>query len=92
MTTPDIAGATTFDLLRVSYVAAGGPRLQTPFGTGNFAVVTGVTRSSACSAGMCTFTDTQAALSSYTVATTAYFPLLAYWPGSLILGSNSDTN
>src|SRR5207302_6817677 len=38
---PDIAGATTFDLLRVS---VSGPE-QAPFGTGNFAVVTNVAKS-----------------------------------------------
>ena len=92
VTSPDIPGATTFDVLRVLYTAAGSPRLQTPNGTGNYAVVTGVTRSSACSAGVCTFTDPQTALASYTVATPNYFPLLNYWPGSLILGSNSDTS
>ena len=67
---PDIAGATTFDLLRVS---VSGPE-------------------QACATGLCTFTDTQAALQSYTVATAAYYPLLTFWPGNLILGSASDSN
>jgi len=92
VTTPDIPGATSFDVLRVLYTATGAPRLQTPNGTGNYAVATGVTRSSACSSGVCSFTDTQTTLGSYTVATPAYLPLLTYWPGSLVLGSNSDTN
>jgi hypothetical protein len=92
VTTPDIPGASSFDLLRVTYAAAGSPRLQAPSGTGNYGVATGVAESSACSGGICTFTDTQAALSSYTVAATTYFPLLTYWPGNLILGSNGDTN
>ncbi len=34
VTTPDIAGATTFDLLRVTYLAPNNPREQAPFGTG----------------------------------------------------------
>ena len=58
MTTADIAGAASFDLLRVT--AIGGQRDQAPYGTGNFAVLTNVARASVCSKGMCTFTDTQA--------------------------------
>ncbi len=91
ITAPDIAGATSFDVLRVTYIAAGGTRLQTPNGTGNFAVATGVFRNSACGGGVCTFTDTQGPLSSYRVTTPTYFPLLTFWPGSIILGSGSDT-
>ncbi|HEY4053529.1 MAG TPA: hypothetical protein VGL74_07300 [Terriglobales bacterium] len=88
VTVPDIAGASTLDLLRVT---ATGPE-QAPFGTGNFAVATNVARSSICANGVCTFTDTQAALSSYTVAPPIYFPLLTFWPGNLVLASNGDTN
>lgn len=87
VTTPDIAGATTLDLLRVT---ATGPE-QAPFGTGNYAVMTGVTRSSACVNGVCTFTDTQAALQNYIVATPTYFPLLTFWPGNLVLGTAGDS-
>jgi hypothetical protein len=86
VTTPDIAGATTLDLLRVN---ATGPE-QAPFGTGNYAVATNVARTSACTNGVCTFTDTQAALSSYTVAAPTYFPLLTFWPGNLVLASGGD--
>jgi hypothetical protein len=88
VTTPDIAGASTLDLLRVT---AAQPE-QAPFGTGNFAVAANLARTSVCSNGVCTFTDTQAALQSYTVATPTYFPLLTYWPGSLVLGANSDSS
>lgn len=88
VTIPDIAGATSFDLLRVT---VSGPE-QAPFGTGNFAVATNVARASACANGVCTFTDTQAALQSYTVANASYYPLLTFWPGNLILGSASDSN
>jgi len=90
VTTPDIAGANTFDLLRVTPPASG-PE-QAPYGTGNYAVVTGVSRSSACLNGVCTFTDAQSALQSYTVANPNYFPLLTFWPGSLVLGTNQDAN
>jgi hypothetical protein len=92
VTTPDIPGADSFDLLRVTYIAAGGPRLQTPNGTGDFAVVTGVFRNSACDAGVCTFTDSQRPLTQYAVPTPAYFPLLRFWPGTVVLGPGSDTN
>jgi hypothetical protein len=55
VTTADITGAASFDLLRVTAVA--GQRDQGPYGTGNYAVLTKVSRSSACSKGVCTFTD-----------------------------------
>ncbi|HSS96726.1 MAG TPA: hypothetical protein VLK33_06845, partial [Terriglobales bacterium] len=90
VTTPDIAGASNFDLLRVGIVING--RNQAPFGTGNLAVATAVSRASACSNGVCTFTDTQAALQSYTVATPTYFPMLSFWPAGLVLGASSDSN
>ncbi len=91
VTTPDVAGASTFDLLRVTYVSAGAPREQAPYGTGNFAVAKNVSRASVCTNGVCTFTDTQAALQSYTVATPVYFPLLDYWPGNLVLVASKDS-
>jgi len=87
VTVPDIAGASTLDLLRVGVSGME----QAPFGTDNFAVSANVSRATACDNGICTFTDTQAALQSYTVATPTYFPLLTYWPGNLVLGSNSDS-
>jgi hypothetical protein len=91
VTTPDIAGATTFDLLRVTYLPLNNPREQAPYGTGNYAVAKNVTRASACANGVCTFTDTQATLQSYTVGLPTYFPLLDFWPGNLILAANKDS-
>src|SRR5205814_8972506 len=90
VTTPNIAVVNSFDLLRVTPVP--NFREQAPFGAGNYAVVTNVLRSSACSNGVCTFTDTQAALQSYTVATPSYFPLLDFWPGNLMLRANQDSS
>ena len=84
VTTADIAGATSFDLLRVTAVE--GMREQAPYGTGNFAVATNVSRSAVCANGVCTFTDSQAALQSYSVAVPTYFPLIDFWPGNLVLG------
>jgi hypothetical protein len=86
--TPDIAGADTFDLLRVT---AASPEVA-PYGTGNFLVGTaGVTPGAACGAGICTFTDTQAALGAYTVANPGYFPMIDFWPGNLVIGSSGDS-
>jgi hypothetical protein len=90
ITTPDIPGAASFDLLRVTYSTSEDIRLQAPNGSGNYAVVTGVSRDSACSNGVCTFTDSQAPLSSYTVAPPGYLPLLSFWPGSTILSVPRD--
>ncbi len=89
---PDVPGVTSFDLLRVYYNSAGAPREQAPYGTGNYAVAAGVSRSSACSNGVCNFVDTQAALQPYTVATPTYFPLLDFWPANLLLSSYVDSN
>jgi hypothetical protein len=90
VTTPDIAGAATFDLLRVT--PAAGSREQAPYGNGNYAVLTGVNRAAACTAGVCTFTDPQVALQAFTVPTPTYFPLLDYWPGNLVLSASQDSN
>jgi hypothetical protein len=90
VTTADITGAASFDLLRVT--AIGGERDQAPYGIGNFAVLANVSRASACSNGVCTFTDTQAKPQSYKVAVPTYFPLLDFWPGNLVLGSSGDSN
>lgn len=90
ITTPDIAGASTFDLLRMPYSSSA--MEQAPYGSGNYGVAVGVSRSSACANGVCTFTDTQSPLASYAVGTPTYFPLIDYWPGSLVLGTNGDSN
>jgi len=89
VTTPDIAGASTFDLLRVTPIAD--HREQAPFGTGNYGVAINVARASVCVSGVCTFSDTQSALQSYSVLSPTYFPLLNFWPGSLVLSSNQDS-
>ena len=89
VTTPDIVGASTLDLLRVSLVP--GQHEQAPFGSGDYAVVTNVPRASACAHGVCAFTDTQAKLQAYEVAVPAYFPMLDLWPGNLVLGTNQDS-
>ncbi len=88
---PDVPGASSFDLLRTIYNGAGAPREQAPYGSGAYAVATGLTRAAACANGACTFADTQAALQNYTVANPSYFPLIDYWPGNLVLSANVDS-
>lgn len=90
VTTADVPGAATFDLLKVQPV--GGFLSQAPYGVGNYAVATNVVRSTACSNGVCTFTDTQAAPASYVVATPTYYPKLNFWPGGIVLGAWADGN
>jgi len=64
-----------------------------PIGTGNFAVVTDIVWTSACNtSGICTYVDTQAAPSSYTVQTSAassWGPVNWFWPANLVLNSPS---
>jgi hypothetical protein len=88
ITIPDIPSAVKFDLLKTTTM------YQAPYGTGNWGVSTGVTRASACSNGACTFTDTQAAPTSYSVqqGAPAYFPKLDYWPGPLVIGPYAAGN
>jgi len=90
VTTADIPGADRFDLLRVTALAES--REQAPYGKGNFAVSTNVARSTACSGDVCTFTDSQSPLATYTVAPVTYLPKLFFWPGAFVLGASSDTN
>jgi hypothetical protein len=88
ITTPDVAGASSFDLLRAP---SQGGHVDAPNGTGEYLIAANVARSSACSNEVCTFTDPQKAPSSYTVASTAYFPKLDYWPGALVLAAAADS-
>lgn len=89
VTTPEIKGAEKLDLLRISAVT--GDRLQAPVGDGEYAVAVAVDPNSVCLNHVCTFTDAQTRLQSYTVSPPTYFPSLDYWPGALILGPASDT-
>jgi hypothetical protein len=89
VTTPDVAGASAFDLLRV---APQGEHADAPNGTGDFLIAADVARSSACSKRICTFTDPQKAPATYTVASPTYFPKLEYWPGPLVLATSGDSD
>jgi len=92
----DLAPATSYDILVVS--SSGTP--TPPSGSGNYAVAANVPQSSVCANGVCSYTDTQAARSSYTLpaywlgASTFWAPKLNLWPGGVILSptANSDFN
>ena len=46
-----------------------------------------------CSTLVCTFTDTASAnTSNYTVNPPGWYPILPFWPGSLVLNGNNSTN
>lgn len=82
----DISGATvgtlTWDIL-----ATTGTTSPAPFGTGSFLVSGGTGISGSCTtAGICTFTDSMAALSSYTVQGQKFHPTFWFWPGQFVLG------
>jgi hypothetical protein len=92
----DLAPATSYDILVVS--SSGTP--TPPSGSGNYAVAANVPQSSVCANGVCSYTDTQAARSSYTLpaywqgASAFWAPKLNLWPGGVILSptANSDFN
>jgi hypothetical protein len=90
VTWPDVAGASSFDVLRLTYPGSG-PETA-PNATGNYALATGLSRATACANGVCTYTDTQVALQPYSVPTPTYMPKLAQWPGNLVLSALADGN
>lgn len=82
----------TFDILRAS--GAPGFGSASPNGTGTYAVVIGASIASNCTATVCSFTDTNAALSAYTVSLTAsgtYAPDIGFLPGGLVMSSFPDS-
>ena len=80
------ANTVTYDLLRIT--AATPQSATAPYGTGTFAVATAIAQGSGA---VCSATDSNGSLSSYTVATPTFFPKLDFWPGDLILSANSNT-
>jgi hypothetical protein len=72
-------GVTTYDLLATPGTV--------PYGTGSFAVATGLAASTVCgSNGVCAYTDT-GTRSSYTIASETVYPTDSFWPGNLVLFS-----
>jgi len=86
---PSIAGATSYDLLVEDRVAAWYAG-SAPSGEGQFAVATNIFQSS-CTGSVCNYMDAHKSRLKYTIHAPTYFPLLTYWPGSIILGSGGDT-
>jgi hypothetical protein len=92
---PDIPTLTDMDILKVpATYDANMDYLLGPYGTGNYAVATRVTRAAAnCNGTICTFKDTQIVPLKYTMpAKITYFPFITYWPGQLVLGPSGDGN
>jgi hypothetical protein len=58
-----------------------------PYGSGMYAIVTNISGSCGTN-GMCSFTDTQAAPSSYTVATQQFIPAFWFWPANLVINNS----
>jgi hypothetical protein len=82
-------GVISYDILRI--VGAGGSSMIAPYGTGPFAIATGVP-ATLCANKVCSVIDNAASSpSSYTVSdATSYWPALTLWPGSVILTTSSD--
>ncbi len=72
----------TYDILR----AQANSLSVVPFGTGSYAVVTGVPQ---CSGAVCSATDPEGTLASYTVANQTFTPVLTYWPGGMVLSAGA---
>ncbi len=87
------AGTITYDLLRVQDIVGYGH--PAPYGTGTFAVATGLTVAN-CDGQTCTYTDNPSILPSpYTVpggADVSYAPSLWFWPSSFVLSGRSDVS
>ena len=85
---PDLvgAGSRSFYIL----VTIGAEPSSAPY-TGNAFTITPSGTSGSCnSSGICTYTDTQAATTAYTVAAAGWGPTLPFWPGSIILGNGGS--
>jgi len=80
-------GAVTYDVLRTV-----GEGAFAPFGTGAFAVATGLLQQTTCVNKVCSFVDHAGSVpSTYTVMTnTTYWPALRLWPGPVILTTAYD--
>ena len=86
---PQITSATSYDLLVMTAVGA---VTDAPYGTGIFAVATGIDSATACTSGVCRFSDAQGTRTSYTVAVPNYYPKMDFWPGDIMLGGTDVTD
>jgi len=78
----------TYDVLRYPST---NPRTA-PYGTGSWAVATGLAESSVCTGGVCTFVDTVTSPSSYAVfGFGGWAPAISMWPGAIVLSGSSGS-
>jgi hypothetical protein len=85
---PDLvgAGSRSFYIL----VTIGSAPSSAPY-TGNAFTLTPSGTSGSCnSSGICTYTDTQGAMTAYTVASAGWTPTLPFWPGAIILANGAS--
>lgn len=80
-------GTITYDLL----VTSGQAGVSPPIGgvPGAYSLATGLTTSSCNSAGMCSFSDTQAAASNYTLQPAVPWETFWFWPANMVINSNA---
>ena len=74
-------GTLTWDVLVVTGLSA-----TAPLGTGNYAIATNISGSCGTN-GMCTFTDTQASPTSYSLQPQQFLPQFWFWPANLALNN-----
>jgi len=81
-------GAATYDVLRSGPAVNDGTDAA-PYGTGNWAVSTGIV----CAANPCSFVETFAGPTAYTVTSEvqsqSYTPVIAYWPVPLFISGDT---
>jgi len=76
-------GTLTWDVLVVTGFSG-----AAPYGTGNYAIATNISGSCTTS-GMCSFVDTQAGPSSYTVQAQQFNPVFWFWPVNLVINNST---
>jgi len=76
--------AVTYDLLRTTFTTVASP----PTGTANVAVATAIAQ---CAGFVCTANDTNSGPTSYTVPAISLYPTLDHWPGSIVIGNNTNS-
>jgi hypothetical protein len=75
-------GTLTWDVLVTT-----GTTASPPYGSGMYAIATNISGSCGTN-GMCSFTDTQAAPSAYTVAAQLFYPMFWFWPVNLVINNS----
>jgi len=76
-------GTLTWDILVTT-----GSGAQPPNGTGNYMIASNASGSCGTN-GMCSFSDTQAAATSYTVNTQGFVPVFWFWPANVAINNTA---